>query len=342
MDDPYERFINKDITSSPCLFTLIKGKRVTWELTGTCNLGCKHCCVSASKFSKFKPNLERYNQIVDELVKLNVKALYISGGEPLLWDEFPKFSIYAKNAGIKLISLATNATLLTKEKIKELNSSVDKILVSLDHFSPKYHNKLRGSKNAFSSTIKGIKNLKKYSNIYIRVGCVIWKENYKHLERFIKFCVNLGVNEIAFSWIMKVGQAIRFPEVFPPRAAYHEVGKKLEYLKTKYSAKIKISFHRFKKFNKNAVSCKGGQNFYYINHRGKVGPCSWISKLFPKFLSKATIFQTTFKSLIKEKTIKDFLKEEEKRYQTYGPGCPAVCYIENGKFQSRDPLLEIN
>jgi len=343
-EDPYEKLVDDINDRSPCLFTIIKGIRVTWELVGFCNLGCKHCCVSATSQCDVKPDLERYKLAVDDMVRKNVKALYLSGGEPLLWKDFFDFCSYAKNSGIKLISLATNGTLLDKENVEKLSKcGVDKILVSLDHFIPEKHDYLRGVKGIFDATIKGIKNIKRYSQIYVRVGCVIWKENYRHLEDFVKFCISLGVDEIAFSWIMKTGRAKEHLEIFPSEILYFKIGEKLINLKKKYENDIKISFHRFSTLNKKCIDCPGGKLFYYINYRGQVGPCSWISKLFPQdFLTKGSIIETSFKELIKSNNIQNFIKEEEKRCKEYGPGCPAVCYIENGNFYSMDPLLELD
>jgi len=113
--DPYEKFVSKCKCPSPCLFTEIDGIRVTWEINGVCNLKCAHCCLNAKNMCTISPNLDRYKKIIDQLVEDNVKAVYVSGGEPLLWDYIFEFINYAKQQGIELISLATNATLLTRK-----------------------------------------------------------------------------------------------------------------------------------------------------------------------------------------------------------------------------------
>ncbi len=340
--DPYEKFIEKNVSISPCLFTEIQGIRVTWEVNGVCNLKCAHCCVSAENKCIISPDLEKYKKNIDQLVEDRVKAIYISGGEPFLWDGIFEFIRYAKERGIGLISLATNATLLTKETVEKLEKAgTDKILISLDHYIPDLHDKLRGIKGTFDAAIKGVENVKKYSNIFIRVGTVIWKENYQNLEEFVKFLIEKGVDEVIFSWLMKTGRAVNYPEIFVDKEYYFFINEKLERLKKKHSREIKISFHRFQKLRKNSRDCPGGEKFYYINYRGQFGPCSWISKLFPeKYLTKDSLLEKPLSTLKNSSEFQSFIRDKEERYSKFGPGCPAVCTIENGNFFSRDPLLE--
>jgi MoaA/NifB/PqqE/SkfB family radical SAM enzyme len=171
------------------------------------------------------------------------------------------------------------------------------------------------------------------------VDSVIWKENYEHLDKFVDFCEKLGVDEIIFAWPIKVGKAAQnYHIIFPPEERYLSIGKKLEELKK--NKKIRVSYHRFAQFGDDCEDCLGGRKIFYINSVGNISPCFWISTLFSEFFTGKSIFEENLCDLLKEEAVEDFMKMEEERYKKFGPGCPAVCVIENGTFYSKDPLLK--
>ena len=177
-------------------------------------------------------------------------------------------------------------------------------------------------------------------DIYTRIDAIIWKENWKNLDEFVYFCAKLGADEVILAWPMRVGRAAKNPEILPPEEKYMEVGQILEELKEKYLGMIKVSYHRFRPFDHNAKSCNGGSKIVYIDEKGRVSPCFWVSALMPQYFTKNSIFEKQFDELISEDILLEFRELEKKRYLNYGPGCPAVCIIKNGKLLSKDPLLK--
>jgi len=55
--------------------------------------------------------------------------------------------------------------------------------------------------------------------------------------------------------------------------------------------------------------------------------------------TERNIFEEEFSSLPEDPAIQEFRKIEERRYEKFGPGCPAVCKIYNKTIYSKDPLL---
>jgi MoaA/NifB/PqqE/SkfB family radical SAM enzyme len=131
--DPYDKLAIRK--ASVCMFTEIKGRRVTWEITGYCNLRCKHCCINANENFKVFPDFEEVKRIIEEMKEIKVKAIYISGGEPLLWENIYNFIHYSKDVGIEVLSLSTNGVCITPLTAKKLKEAwIDKIQISLDHY----------------------------------------------------------------------------------------------------------------------------------------------------------------------------------------------------------------
>ena len=102
------------------LWEKIKGKRVLMsfdlEVTARCNNDCRHCYINlpaGDRAAREKElSLEEIKEIADEAVSLGTLWCLITGGEPLLREDFSDIYLYLKRKGL-LISVFTNATLVT-------------------------------------------------------------------------------------------------------------------------------------------------------------------------------------------------------------------------------------
>lgn len=320
----------------PCLFSKSSGLRVVWGVTGECSLKCKHCAVEIkSKEGDFP--LGRYERVLGDMKKCGVDDLYISGGEPLLWEGIFDFVKHAKDNNITT-TLGTNAMNLSQATVKNLSQAgIDKVFVSLDHYQEQKHNFLRGG-DIFDKATRGLELLADYG-VPARIDTLIWKENYLHLREHLDFCKNLA-GEIVFAWPVRLGNAAKNADILPPEERYLEIGKELGRLKEEYSGSLKINYHRFGKFGNSCRDCNGGKEIFYLDKEGHISPCFWIYAVFPEYSTKTSVFGSGFAETKNGKPIEDFTKEKVRRYSLHGPGCPALCSIYNGRFHSKDPLLK--
>ena len=88
-----------------CPFNLEDGKtRILWEITPRCNMKCKHCLFFNNNCKDLKKELttEEVFKIIDNVCKdTSVKAIWISGGEPLLRNDIVEICKYIKSKNIK-------------------------------------------------------------------------------------------------------------------------------------------------------------------------------------------------------------------------------------------------
>ena len=61
---------------------------VQWSITGKCNYRCKHCFMSANVGKFGEPSLEQCIKIVGEMADCGIKQVSITGGEPLIRQDF--------------------------------------------------------------------------------------------------------------------------------------------------------------------------------------------------------------------------------------------------------------
>ena len=132
----------------------------TFELTFRCNLKCKHCyCnqpVNDKKIKKQELSTEEIFRVFDEISEAGCFWLLISGGEPLLREDFEDIYIYAKRKGM-LITLFTNGTLVNT-KIAEMLKDYPPFLVEITLYgaTAKTYEKITGVQGSFTQCIKGI------------------------------------------------------------------------------------------------------------------------------------------------------------------------------------------
>lgn len=108
---------------------------INYHLTNSCNYHCEYC------FGKF-PNeadlpLDEAKKVVDNIARYIKKSGYVqgrinlAGGEPLLYKEIDGLIDYVSSKGLE-VSIITNASLLTKERVVGWMGKVSIIGVSID------------------------------------------------------------------------------------------------------------------------------------------------------------------------------------------------------------------
>ena len=321
-----------------CLFKVDK-KRVIWEVTKYCNYKCKHCCASADLIdTKYELTTKQSKTILKQLKDFGVEEIYFSGGEPFSRKDILDILRTARQYDITC-NISTNGSFLTDEMATELSKlKINKVHISLDSNVEKDFNEFRGG-NYFEPTINAIKLLKKH-NIYVRVGTVIWKKNYRTLEDMIKYLCDLDVDEMVFNWLVQVGRLKDNKDVCVDIKYFDETIERIHEYQEKYKNKINISMHRNEKFENSDIVCPAGETFFYIDPQGYVSPCSWIKKMDKKYTSKQSLKNTTFQEIIDSDEIQIFNKLKYERIKKYGTGCLAICMERNNTYFSEDPLLE--
>ena len=81
------------------------------ELTARCNLRCRHCYISHPGSPKQELDTPSFSVLFDKLAKAGVLLLVITGGEPLVRNDFRTLYLRARNLGF-LVTLLTNGTLI--------------------------------------------------------------------------------------------------------------------------------------------------------------------------------------------------------------------------------------
>ncbi|MEO2068404.1 MAG: GTP 3',8-cyclase MoaA [Desulfurobacteriaceae bacterium] len=181
------------------------------SVTDRCNFRCKYCMPEGIK--DFIPHHEilRYEEIT-EIVKVftefGVKAVRLTGGEPLIRKGLENLIAQLRELEeIEDISLTTNGFLLfEKAKILKANG-LNRVNVSIDTLNPSKFAFITGTNDekTLFKILKGIETAIENDLTPLKVNTVLIKGfNENEIEDFIKLSENFGI-EVRFIELMPVG-----------------------------------------------------------------------------------------------------------------------------------------
>lgn len=148
------------------------------EITGRCRQVCTYCTGPRTPDVPLKD----IKDTLDEAANLGIKAVRITGGEPLLHPEIRTILSYAKSKKFSII-INTTAENITPALLKTIITSVDVAHVSLQGYNPQSNAAYTRSKVPFADKLKNIFLLKAYLPT-IWIATVITPTKLQSFERF--------------------------------------------------------------------------------------------------------------------------------------------------------------
>ena len=265
------------------------------KISSECNLKCEYCYTRKNKGELSEETLAHIaNLIVNWIKKNNLKRIKIGflGGEPLLFTEKIEFFISqlyslmnGKNDAISL-SIQSNGTLLTKEKIRWIKKRKIIIGVSLD--GPEEINdtarKFPDGSGSYKIIRNHIQDLIK-ANIEPRIITVIHKYNWNKVAEIINHFVNLGVRIFRFNPILPANKYAEEFSITPNQffEAMKETYNTLETLKRQGIEVIEKTTRDFIFLLKGYITnmclkdpCGAGLNMLVFNNDGWIYPCDML------------------------------------------------------------------
>jgi len=230
--------VSKDIVSSIPLsrFSLwekMGNKRVLsafeMEVTARCNNKCRHCYINLPAGDKVAQKKElsfdEIREIVDESVSLGALWCLITGGEPLLREDFSRIYLYLKKKGL-LVSVFTNATLITEEHIRLFKKyPLRDIEVSVYGVTEETYEGVTRTPGSFAAFIRGLTLLME-NGIKVRLKAMIMRSNVHQFPEIIHFCREKTKDYFRFDPFIHLrydGDPVRNEEIKSQRLSPQEI-----------------------------------------------------------------------------------------------------------------------
>lgn len=311
-------------------------------ITSRCNLRCAYCCFGLTKESYLRKKndfqeilqcrdmtLRDFQLLVNRPFLKNCIALVLSGGEPLLNQDFFKIINCAKDF-FPLIHLTTNGLLLGNFLEEILDSPLTHINISLDAINKEDYRQIRGgTEELFEKVVKNIIELARMKKtcdkrLQIILSFVVGKMNFRKMEEMIKLAIKIGVDSANFQNVCGFNcQALSNQTL---SVENEEAVTYINGLKRKYNG-IHIIYPKAYSRDKSVRGCRQCFDAITISADGDVGPCSVI---VPKFNSE-------FGNIFKDKDVWNNKAYQELRAAFLNPTRPlASRFCEDCTFLNGD------
>ena len=156
------------------------------ELTSKCNERCVHCYIP-HKFKLYNITDELYYSTLEQLSKMNVLSVTLSGGEPMMHPHFKEFLKAAKKYDF-YVNILSNLTLLDDETIQIMkDGNVSSVQVSLYSMIPEHHDAITKLPGSFEKTKASILKLVE-NDLPLHVSCPTMKGNKDDYGEVLKWC----------------------------------------------------------------------------------------------------------------------------------------------------------
>ncbi len=253
MNDIFDLLIKKEILID---YEENKTDSIDLAITNRCNLTCKHCCASALPCDGSDPlSTADIKKIINNITSINPRNIIVTGGEPMLRNDFFEISHYLKDKFQGNTNLMSNGLLITEENVDELISLYNGFNISIDGYDEETCSKIRG-KGVFDKVMRAVKLL-------IEHGV-----NSKHIAlSMVETAYTAGKTELFDELNDRLG-TLSVVRVFSPIGRGRVNQKLLEIVDDKADDKsVNI------KEDLVCQSCSAGRRRFAINHEGNICPC---------------------------------------------------------------------
>ena len=177
------------------LWKKIEGKRallsLELEITARCNNSCRHCYINLPANDPVARNneltFEQLKAVIDEAVSLGTLWCLVTGGEPLLREDFADIYLYLKKRGL-LVSVFTNAALLGPAHINLFKQYPPRELeVSVYGVTQNTYERVTRTPGSYDAFRRGL-DLLFANQIKIRLKAMALRSNLHEMADIARFC----------------------------------------------------------------------------------------------------------------------------------------------------------
>lgn len=173
-----------------------------------CNFRCPYCMPAERVPDDYgldaasRLSFDEIERLVRGFVRVGVRKLRITGGEPLLRRRLPELiARLAAIAGLDDIALTTNGSLLAAQARALRDAGLHRVTVSLDTLDPAQFSTLSGGRGDLAEVLRGIAAAKTAGFAKVKLNCVVQRgvnddqvlalvefaREYGHTLRFIEY-----------------------------------------------------------------------------------------------------------------------------------------------------------
>lgn len=217
----------------------------SYEITEKCNFRCKHCYLEEKNGNELV--LEKKQDLIHYINDIGCLWLQITGGEPLLSEDFEEIYLLSYSLGM-LLTVSTNGSFILRYRELFKKYPPYRLAISLYGAKEETYKKVTGVSGYFPAILNCLKYLRR-NKLRTRVNIIILKDNYDEVNE---------MESLARKYELE----------------YHVYNKISPGLSGSNKPLSCIVEHQnFIPSNKGRRECYAGRKFFHINSTGKASIC---------------------------------------------------------------------
>lgn len=153
-----------------------------------CTSRCRYCWIWKEQMDELP--LSDMISVVDQLAALGVKAVSLSGGEPLLRYDLPEIIARIRSHGM-IANITTNGLLFRTPRLERaVRAGLNSIALSLDTVDPVVYQWIRGV--PLAPVLEGLHTILAMMNeqpgLQVSANCVVSRANINHIMELVEYC----------------------------------------------------------------------------------------------------------------------------------------------------------
>jgi len=308
------------------------------ELSYRCNLNCIHCYCKGSEDKNRELTTQDWKKILDEIQTEGCTTLTLTGGDPLLRDDFLEIYSHAKKNGF-IITLFASGQEFTKEIINFLAKSPPySIEITLNGITKDTYESITGLKGSYAKAMKAIRLLaERKLALNLKANCL--KQNKHEVVKIKRFTEQLLGRPAKKKYYFKYDPLIN-PRLNGDRTpcSYRlsfeellEVQRQDPDLWREYQKGLHGDLSDVKRDGNYLYHCSSWMKHFFINPYGRLKFCLYSDKFSADLKTRSFRegFYEVFPKLLDEE-FKTASKCRNCSLKLICYSCPARAYSETG------------
>lgn len=177
---------------------------VHWSITGKCNLRCRHCYMSAPQAKYGELTTKQCLKIINQISNANIGRVSLTGGEPLVREDFWQLVDALREKRIVIHQIFTNGVLLTDEFLEQLKARDIRCGIYLSFDCCGCHDWLRGVPGAEQAAVEAAKRARRHG-FPVSIETALHKGNLNKLMETYELLKSLDISFWKISSTVSVG-----------------------------------------------------------------------------------------------------------------------------------------
>lgn len=327
------------------------------EITSRCNNNCRHCYINSPEDDKAikdtEMSLGKIKRIIDEAESMGCLYCGLTGGEPLLREDFIDIYLYLKEKGF-FVSVFSNATLFTKEIVDVFLKYPPRVIeVSVYGVTRDTYENVTRKEGSFRAFETGLDLLLR-SGLRIRLKAMALRSNLHEIHQIGAYCRHKTTNlyrfdpflHLRYDFNPKSNEGILNERLSPGEIVF------LEQQDPERSRAVRqlcqgMSHHQNRMIDNRIIPCGAGETGMAVSYYGKLQLCASLNEPSTVFdLDKGSIYQAWHEFVPKIRALRSNVSKTGKcatcTIINLCYWCPAHAFLEVGRMDmSVDYFCEV-